>query len=162
MDYRVESFVKGEEISGGSGRDDPPLGAQLILTSAVILLPSRASFIRICPVLCRLVVVPPRCSMYRPRSSPAHCAGFMAVVTQRIPAARRFSMKSSDRSERCSSRPFLIGFRKLLPFRSPIFFSFFIDSNWKKFCIFSKRFSFLSFFPSFFSLFQAGIKLWRV
>lgn len=45
--YRVESFVKGEEISGG-GRNDPPppLAAQLILTSAVILLPSRASFIR--------------------------------------------------------------------------------------------------------------------
>lgn len=62
-------------------------------------------------------------------TSIAHCAGFMAVVTQRIPAARRFSMKSSDRSKRYSSRPFLIGFRKLLPFRSPIFFSFFIDSN---------------------------------
>lgn len=68
--------------------NDPPLAVQLILTSAAILLPSRAySF-----VLCRHGCYSTRCSMYR------SIVPFTTVVTQRT-LARCFCLTSSDRSQ---------------------------------------------------------------
>lgn len=113
---RVESFVKGEEISAVVATIRP-WAVQLIPTSAaLILLPSRASYSHLFGTLSAWLL---QHEVFDVSTSIAHCAGFTAVVTQRVHAASAWNRPIAPTATPLIESPFETYFRfDLSPFQS--------------------------------------------